>query len=208
MKRGELWDLLEDGYEIVWDSALSKEVAKQRVYEQIDSFLDWYQKDYPLKQLLLERPQPLKLETVPIGFKEAGEFINKYHRHHVSPQGHKFSIGISDGDKLVGVIMAGHPVGRYNDDGFTLEITRCCLKSSIYKNGITKLYSAVYQAAKAFGYHRLLTFTLDEEKGVSMRACGYELDGITEGGSWNSPSRKRIDKAPVGPKKRWIKRIS
>jgi hypothetical protein len=52
MKRGELWDLLEDGYEIVWDSALSKEVAKQLVYEQIDSFLDWYQKDYPLKQLL------------------------------------------------------------------------------------------------------------------------------------------------------------
>jgi hypothetical protein len=73
MKRGELRDLLEDGYEIVWDSALSKDVAKQRVYEQIDSFLDWYQKDYPLKQLLLERPQPLKLETVPIVFKEAGE---------------------------------------------------------------------------------------------------------------------------------------
>lgn len=205
---GELGDLLDDGYEIVWDSALNKETAKKYVLEQIDSFLDWYQKDFPLPSLLVDCPRPLKLETVPISFKEACNFINKYHRHHMAPQGHKFSIGLSDGENLVGVIMAGNPVSRHMDDGRTLEITRCCLRSSIYKNGVSKLFSAVYQAAKAMGYRKIISYTLKEESGVSLRACGFSFDGFSEGGSWNSRTRKRTDKAPTGPKKRWIKKIS
>jgi hypothetical protein len=208
LKNGELGDLIEDGYEIVWDSAFSKEQAKELVFEQIESFLDWYQRDFPLDTLFLEEPQPLRLTTVPISFKQACDFIDNYHRHHVSPQGHKFSVGISDGDRIVGVIMAGTPVARHNDDGVTLEITRCCMKSSIYKNGVTKLFSAVYQVAKAMGYKRIISYTLEEESGISLKACGFELNGISDGGSWSSKSRKRIDKAPTGPKKRWIKKIS
>ncbi|QCJ45575.1 hypothetical protein FAY30_26970 (plasmid) [Bacillus sp. S3] len=111
LKDGSLGDLLDDGYEIVWDSAMSKETAKVLALEQIETFLDWYQKDYPLDTMILELPQPLSLVTVPISFREASEFINKHHRHHIAPQGHKFSIGLSDGDKLIGVIMAGNPVG-------------------------------------------------------------------------------------------------
>lgn len=171
-KNGELWDLLDDGYEIVWDSAISKEIAKEHAQLQIECFLDWYQQDYPLSNLLLEKPEPLKLATVPITFKIACNFINEHHRHHVAPPGHKYSIGLSDGEKLVGVITAGRPVSRYLDDGFTIEITRCCIKSSVYKNGVTKLVSAVYQAAKAMGYTKLISYTLEEESGISLKACG------------------------------------
>lgn len=37
-KRGEMWDLLQDGYDIVWDSAINKEMAKTHVKEQIDAY--------------------------------------------------------------------------------------------------------------------------------------------------------------------------
>ncbi|RHW36038.1 hypothetical protein D1B31_18310 [Neobacillus notoginsengisoli] len=205
---GALGELLDDGYEIVWDSALTKEIAKQHALVQIDSFLDWYQRDTPLDTLFIEQPKPLKLMPVPITFREACQFINEHHRHHVAPQGHRFSVALSDGDTLVGVIMAGNPVNRHLDDGFTLEITRCCIKSSIYKNGVSKLVSAVYQAAKAMGYTKIISYTLEEETGVSLRASGFYLSGISDGGSWSSQSRKRVDKAPTGPKKRWVKQIS
>jgi len=207
-KGGELWDLLEDGYEIVWDSAFTKEIAKERAKEQIDSFLEWYQRDFPLERLLIEEPQPLKLEPVPITFREACDFINKYHRHHQAPQGHRFSVGLSDGKDLVGVAIAGNPVARHNDDGYTLEITRCCVKSGIYKNGVSKLVSSVYQAGKALGFKKIISYILDEESGTSLKACGFHLDRLSEGGSWNSQTRRRIDKAPIGPKKKWIKQIS
>ena len=208
LQDGGLADLLNDGYHIVWDSALNKEIAKVHALDQIDSFLDWYQKDYPLDSLLLEQPKPLTLETVPLSFRQASEFVNEHHRHHGAPQGHRFSIGLSDGMNLIGVAIAGNPVSRHLNDGRTLEITRCCMRTNIYKNGVSKLISAVYQAAKALGYLRVVTYTLEDETGVSLRACGFALDGITEGGTWNSRARKRVDKAPIGPKKRWIKKIS
>lgn len=208
LKDGGLGDLLDEGYEIIWDAALTKERAKELVFEQIDSFLDWYQKDYPLDTLFLEQPQPLTLKTIPLSYKKACTFINSYHRHHTAPQGHRFSIGLTDGDNLVGVVMAGNPVSRYLDDGVTLEITRCCIKSSVYKNGVSKLISAVYQAAKAIGYTKIVTYVLEDESGISLKACGFDFDGTSDGGSWNCKSRKRIDKAPTGPKKRWVKKIS
>ncbi|MBN8203906.1 MULTISPECIES: XF1762 family protein [Bacillaceae] len=207
-KRGEMWDLLQDGYDIVWDSAINKEMAKTHVKEQIDAYLDAYQKDYPLVRLPLEDPQPLTLENIPISFKEAKNFIDQHHRHCVAPHGHKFSVGLWDTDVLVGVAIAGLPIARHNNDGFTLEITRCCLKSSIYKNGVSRLISSIYQAGKAMGYRRIVTYTLDEESGVSLRACGFKLEGLSKGGSWNSAARPRIDKGPTGPKKKWVKQIS
>lgn len=88
LKDGALGVLLNDGYEIVWDSALSKGIAQAKAMEQIETFLDWYQQDYPLDRLLIEEPKPLRLETVPLNFKQACEFVNTYHRHHKSPQGH------------------------------------------------------------------------------------------------------------------------
>ncbi|WP_346773377.1 XF1762 family protein [Bacillus sp. FJAT-42376] len=53
------------------------------------------------------------------------EFKTLFHRHHTALAGHKLSIAITDGDIVVGVVMAGRPVSRYQDDGFTLEVTRC-----------------------------------------------------------------------------------
>lgn len=68
----------------------------------------------------------MSLSIIPISLKEANNFVEELHRHHSKVQGHKFSIGCKDGDKLVGVCIVGRPVSRYLDDGNTLEVTRLC----------------------------------------------------------------------------------
>lgn len=47
------------------------------------------------------------LEVVPITLKEANAFVEQNHRHHGPTVGHKFSIGLSDGEKIVGVAIKG-----------------------------------------------------------------------------------------------------
>lgn len=56
------------------------------------------------------------LEVCPITLKEANAFVEQHHRHHRPVTGHKFSIGCTDGEKIVGVAIVGRPVSRYLDD--------------------------------------------------------------------------------------------
>lgn len=98
------------------------------------------------------------LNLQPITFEEACEFVRRHHRHHVPPQGHKFSIAVNDGEKVVGVIIVGRPVARHLDDGWTLEVTRCCTDGT--RNACSMLYGAARRTAWALGYRRLITYTL------------------------------------------------
>ena len=70
------------------------------------------------------------LEIVPMTLKEANAFVEQNHRHHGPVVGHKFSIGLSDGEKIVGVAIVGRPVARHLDDGWTLEVNRLCTDGS------------------------------------------------------------------------------
>lgn len=142
------------------------------------------------------------LELQPISFREAADFVNRYHRHHIAPQGHKFSIGMNDGENVVGVIIVGRPVARHQDNGWTLEVTRCCVMEGV-KNGCSKLYASAWRATKALGYKRLITYTLSEEPGTSLRAAGWREIGKTGGGTWSRQGRLRVDKHPIGQKTLW-----
>jgi hypothetical protein len=55
------------------------------------------------------------------------------------------------------------------------------------------LYSASWKAAKALGYKRLITYTLPEEGGASLKASNWRCIGLKGGGNWNVRSRPRID---------------
>lgn len=44
----------------------------------------------------------MSLEIVPISLREANAYVEQNHRHHGKVTGHKFSIGLSDGEKIVG----------------------------------------------------------------------------------------------------------
>jgi len=144
------------------------------------------------------------LELQPITFREAAAFVNKYHSHHKAPQGHVFSIAVNDGNKVVGVIICGHPTARLSNDGYTLEITRCCVEGHV-KNAASKLYGAAWRAAKSLGYHRIITYTLVEESGESLRGAGFKAIRTTRGGSWSRDGRPRIDTHPIGQKNLWEK---
>src|SRR5512139_1352607 len=114
----------------------------------------------------------MTLELQPISLREAGYFIAKYHRHHKPDRGWKFGIAVNDGEKVVGVIVAGRPKSRHLDNGWTLEVTRCCTDGT--KHAASMLYAAAWRTAKSLGYRRLITYTLAEEKGTSLVAAGWK----------------------------------
>ena len=141
------------------------------------------------------------MNIVPITLLEANEFVRKFHRHHKPVVGHKFSIGLSDGENIRGVVIVGRPVSRRLDDGWTLEVTRCCTDG--IKNGCSKLYSSAWRATRALGYIKLITYTMQNESGSSLRAAGWKLIGKAGGGNWNVPSRPRVDTEHRQIKIRW-----
>jgi hypothetical protein len=143
----------------------------------------------------------MSLRLVPVSLSQANAFIEQHHRHHRAVQGWKFGVGVREGDTIVGIAVAGRPVARMLDDGFTLEVTRCCSDGT--PNVCSMLYGALRRAAKALGYRRLITYTLAEEPGTTLKASGWRCAGVTGGGSWNCASRPRTDKAPTTPKVRW-----
>lgn len=142
-----------------------------------------------------------RLELQPITYGEACTFIDEHHRHHLPPQGWKYGIAVNDGEKVVGVVTIGRPVSRMLDNGWTLEVTRCCTDGT--KNAASKLYGAAWRAAKALGYKRLITYTLSEEPGISLRAAGWQDVYTTDGGSWSRTERPRVDTHPTGQKTLW-----
>lgn len=138
------------------------------------------------------------MKVVPIFQRQAFDFIKKHHRHHVRPVGSIFQLAVEKDGTIVGVVVVGRPVARKLQDGFTAEVTRLCTNGE--KNVCSMLYSAAWRVAKNMGYNRLITYILESESGISLRASGWTLVGVRGGGSWNVPSRKRIDKHPIGNK--------
>lgn len=133
------------------------------------------------------------LKITPIALDEANAFVETHHRHHKPVPGAKFCVAVSEGETVHGVAIVGRPVARMSDDGWTLEVNRVCTDGA--RNACSMLYGAAWRAAKALGYRRLITYTLPQEGGASLRAAGWKLLGERGGGNWNVPSRPRIDTA-------------
>ena len=141
------------------------------------------------------------LEIVPMTLREANAFVEQKHRHHGKVVGHKFSIGASNGKEIVGVAIVGRPVGRYLDDGWTLEVNRLCTDGS--RNACSMLYAAAWRATRAMGYKRLITDILDTEPGTSLKAAGWKCVGQAGGLRWTGKRRPQVDLYPAQMKIRW-----
>lgn len=138
------------------------------------------------------------LTLCPISLEMANTFIRKHHRHHGAVVGCKFVIAVSDGKRVVGVAIVGRPISRYLDDGWTLEVTRCCTDGT--RNACSKLYSACWKATQSIGYKRLITYILSSEHGTSLLASGWTPVGKRGGGSWSRRARPRKDDHPLQTK--------
>ena len=162
----------------------------------------------------------MSLRLVPITLAEAKRFIAEHHRHNEPPVGHRVSVGLADdAGTLIGVGVLGRPMARMSDDGRTAEVVRVATDGS--RNACSMLYGALTRAAWALGYDRLITYTLPDEGGASLRASGWTHDGAAGGGDWaraKDAERGRAlttsakptfgfyePKMPTGEKVRWVK---
>jgi cytochrome oxidase Cu insertion factor (SCO1/SenC/PrrC family) len=120
------------------------------------------------------------MEIRPISLKDANAYIIQNHRHHGKAQGHKFSLGVFDGSDLHGVAVVGRPVSRHLDDGMTCEVIRLCTDGTY--NACSMLYSRCARVCKDMGYKKIITYILDSESGVSLKASGWTCDEKMVGG--------------------------
>lgn len=134
-----------------------------------------------------------RLSTKVITLREAQAFVEKHHRHHGSPVGHKLSIGvrIQGTDDLVGVAIVGRPVARlFDDGGDTLEVSRTCTDGT--RNANSALYGAVWRICRELGARRVITYTQDGETGASLRAAGFTAVARRKAHpGWDRPNRRR-----------------
>jgi hypothetical protein len=147
------------------------------------------------------------VKVVPVKHADANEFVRKLHRHSRPTVGAIYCVGVADESGLRGVAICGRPVARRLDDGETVEILRVATDGA--KNACSMLYGACKRAAKALGYRRVITYTLPQEGGASLKASGFTFDGDAGGasGMWHSrPGRtaQPVGDDLVGGKWRWV----
>ena len=161
------------------------------------------------------------MKAVPIELKDAQNYINEHHQHHQAANRDKFRLAAMEDGKIVGVVQVGRPVSRILDDGKTLEVLRLCCADG-QKNVCSFLYSRVARIAKEMDYAKIITYILESETGISLKASGWQCEADGVGGStWNVPSRPREvvasqmslfpekPKYPINEKKqRWSKQLN
>jgi hypothetical protein len=111
------------------------------------------------------------MKIVPIKQKEANRFVSNFHRHHRPVIGSVFQIGCENGIGLIGVAICGRPVARKIDHTEIIEVNRVCVMEG-HKNACSKLYAACARIAKEMGYKKIITYILESEPGISLRASG------------------------------------
>ena len=129
----------------------------------------------------------MKLKVIPITLREANDFVENFHRHNTRTQrdGGRFAIGATTGESMVGIAIVGRPIARLLDDGYTSEVTRCCVLDDAPKNSCSFLYGRCWRIWQQMGGKRMITYTLQSESGSSLRGAGWKIIGETDGsGSW------------------------
>jgi len=143
----------------------------------------------------------MRLSIVPCTITEAKEYIGRVHRHHRPPVSGLFAVAVAVDIEVVGVAVVGRPVARMASDGWTAEVTRVATDGT--RNACSMLYGACWRAARALGWRKLITYTLPEEGGSSLRGSGARLLGEAGGGTWSREKRPRVDMHPTQVKMKW-----
>lgn len=147
----------------------------------------------------------------PVSLSEANEFVNKNHRHHDHVTGCKFAVGlyrtVNGKDTLVGTAICGRPVARKLDNKNTIEINRLCVTEE--DNSCSVLYGVCCRIAKEMGYLKAITYILESEPGVSLRASNFVLEDKCCGGkNWTGERKRDNNTVPEELKQRWAKELA
>lgn len=151
------------------------------------------------------------LRLWPCTLEEADEMVKLWHRHHKAAKFHRWSHGLKNNGIPCGAAIVGRPKARNTPQYTVAEVTRLVTDGT--KNACSMLYSAAARAADSKGYDLIQTFILASESGTSLYAAGWVRDEhedgspvLTDGGTWNRPSRGgRRDDQPQEPKQRFYR---
>jgi hypothetical protein len=145
------------------------------------------------------------LKIVSLELKQANAFVEQHHRHHKPARGHRFSIGCVDADGVLrGACIVGRPVARAVNHTEVLEVTRLVTDGTF--NACSILYGADARAGKAIGYKKIQTYILEDESGTTLKASGWTMVAMTQGGQWTHTDGKlRRTDQPTCRKARWEK---
>ena len=150
------------------------------------------------------------MKIKPYTLRKSNEYVKTHHRHSKTVVGCKFCIAaVDDDDNILGVAIVGRPVARKLDDGFTAEAVRVCVNDDSPKNSNSFLYGKCWRIWNQMGGRRLITYTLQEESGSSLKAAGYKIVGQTggwdKGKGWTTRPGREWQPVTGQMKFKWIK---
>jgi hypothetical protein len=111
--------------------------------------------------------------------RAANDFVQAHHRHNgrTSRDGGKFAIACECGGRVVGVAIVGNPLSAtYMDKakyGHVAEVLRTCVDDSAPKNAVSFLYGACTRVCRHMGFDFIVSYTLTDESGASLRGAGW-----------------------------------
>lgn len=144
-----------------------------------------------------------KWRAVPITIEEARAYLAAWHRHHPECHAARFAQAVAIDERICGVAFCGNRVARLASRE-QLEVVRLATDGTA--NACSRLQAVVDRVARAKGYVTLVTFTLPEEGGASLRASNWRGPFPTKAGDWASrPNRKAGRQLP---KWKWIRNVA
>lgn len=151
------------------------------------------------------------LHVVPCTLRKANDFVECYHRHNLrtSRDGGKFAVAVASSAQIVGVAIVGNPLSATLMDGFTAEVLRACVLPEAPRNCNSLLYGACRRIWFEVGGCKILTYTLTEESGASLRGAGWMLADTVKGRNTNATwgkadhLRRREQAIYAQAKRRW-----
>jgi len=129
---------------------------------------------------------PLQLRVRPITLRAANDFVQTHHRHNgrTSRDGGKFALACEVGRDLVGVAIVGNPLSatymNKENYGYVAEVLRTCTNDRAPKGAVSFLYGACTRVCRDMGFDRLISYTLTDESGASLRGAGWKNTADTK----------------------------
>lgn len=152
----------------------------------------------------------MKLRVVPCSLRKANDFVECFHRHNLrtSRDGGKFAVAVAAESSIVGVAIVGNPLSATLMDGFTAEVLAGLRPPDAPRNCNSLLYGACRRIWFEMGGVKIVTYTLTEESGASLRGAGWTLAAEIKGhdtATWGKQDHlRRREQAIIGQaKRRW-----
>jgi hypothetical protein len=154
----------------------------------------------------------------PITLRAANDFVTAHHRHNgrTARDGGKFAVSCFMDGELVGIAIVGNPISATymdkNKYGFVAEVLRTCTAPNAPKGAVSFLYGICTRICRDMGFDVIVTYTLEDESGASLRGAGWKEVAKTKpcAPGWRKTDHLERVHQPVMllVKRRWEKRFS